>query len=74
LRAPDWLIGFERAEGINRFGAIAANEEAVMTDAMEALGQNVDGEAADELVDVEKKTASTAFRGMRKRGHGQIRV
>jgi hypothetical protein len=34
------------------FGAIAAGEQAVVADAVEAFGQDVDEEAADELIDV----------------------
>ena len=35
-------------------GAIAVGEEAVVTDAVQAFRQDVDQEAADELVDVER--------------------
>src|SRR5271166_3167145 len=39
---------------LDRFGAIAAGEQAVVADAVEALGQDVDEETADELSDVER--------------------
>src|SRR5262249_42818105 len=42
------------AYGRDRFGAIAAGEQAVVADAVEALGQDVGEEAADELIDVER--------------------
>src|SRR5713226_3753465 len=44
----------ELARPRNRLGAIAAGEQAVVADAMEALGQYVDEKAADELADVER--------------------
>src|SRR5215813_14523617 len=43
----------ELAHVLDGFGAIAAGENAVVADAVEALGQDVDEEAADELADVE---------------------
>jgi hypothetical protein len=44
----------ELARRRDRLGAIAAGEQAIVADAMEALGQDVDEEAADELADVER--------------------
>jgi hypothetical protein len=41
----------ELMRGLDRFGAIGAREQAVVADAVEALGQEVDEKAADELVD-----------------------
>ena len=41
----------ELAQVLDGFGAIAAGEQAVVSDAVEALGQDVDEEAADELAD-----------------------
>jgi hypothetical protein len=40
----------ELPHGVDRFGTIAAGEQAVMADAVEAPGQDVDEEAADELI------------------------
>src|SRR5215470_17870170 len=39
----------ELTHSVDRFGAIAAGEQAVVADAVEALGQDVDEETADEL-------------------------
>src|SRR6202795_2616788 len=44
----------EFARSHDRFGAVRAGEQAVVADAMEALGQQVDEEPADELADVER--------------------
>ena len=41
----------ELSHGFHRFGAIAAGEQAIVTDAMETLGEDVGEEAADELAD-----------------------
>ena len=49
-----WVQIQELTHVLDRFGAIAAGEQAVVADAVEALGQNVDEEAADELIDVER--------------------
>src|SRR5262245_7504292 len=49
-----WVEVQELTHGVNRFGAIAAGEQAVVADAVKALGQDVDEEAADELVDIER--------------------
>ena len=46
-----WVQVQKLTHGVNRMCAIAAGEEAVMADAVEALGQDMDEEAADELVD-----------------------
>ena len=43
----------EFAHGFDRFVAIGAGELAVVTDAVETLGEDVAEEAADELADVE---------------------
>jgi len=40
--------------GLDRFGAIGAGEQAVVADAVEALGQDVDEKPADELVDSQR--------------------
>src|SRR3974377_166157 len=50
----------ELPHGVNRFGAIAAGEQAVVADAVEALGQGVDEETADELIDVERHRGVSA--------------
>jgi hypothetical protein len=39
----------ELTHGLHRFGAIGAGEQAIVTDAMETLGEDVGEEAADEL-------------------------
>src|ERR1700694_2786345 len=44
----------EFARSRDRFGAIRAGEQAVVADAMEAFGEHVDEEPADELADVER--------------------
>src|SRR5262245_58457820 len=44
----------ELPHGVDRFGAIAAGEQAILAYAVKALGQDVDEEAADELVNVER--------------------
>ena len=49
-----WVEVQEFTHGLNGLDAIAASKQAVVTDAVEALGQDVDEEAADELVDVER--------------------
>src|SRR5258708_4877520 len=69
-RLGEWLrrrrIDFDRGFGCrrcqsqefahlrDRLGAVRAGEQAVVADAMEAFGQYVDEEAADELADVER--------------------
>ena len=69
-RLSDWLGGrridlggfFERRRGQaqefacsrDRLGAVGAGEQAVVADAMEALGQHMDEKPADELADVER--------------------
>src|SRR5215813_160935 len=55
-----WVEVQELTHGLDGLGAIAAGEQAVMANAMEALGQDVDEEAADELVDVERHGGVTA--------------
>ena len=61
-------VGVDRFDGINGdygqreqlagagdvVGPLAAGEQAIVADAMEACGQHVDEEAADELVDGER--------------------
>src|ERR1700757_370603 len=54
LLSRRWGEVQELAHGVNRFGAIAAGEQAIVAYAVEALGQDVDEEAADELVNVER--------------------
>jgi hypothetical protein len=44
----------EFAHPRDRLGAVRAGKQAVVADAMEAFGQHVDQEAADELADVER--------------------
>jgi hypothetical protein len=44
----------EFAHSRDRLGAVCAGEQAVAADAMEAFGQHVDQQAADELADVER--------------------
>src|SRR5215468_7002659 len=51
----------ELAHVLDGFGAIAAGEQAVVADAVEALGQDVDEEAADELADVERHGGVAAW-------------
>jgi len=41
----------ELTHGLHRFGAIAAGEQAIVTDAVEAFGEDVGEKAADELAD-----------------------
>ena len=48
----------EFTHGFDRFGAIGAGEQAVVTDAVETLGEDVAEEAADELADVERHGCS----------------
>src|SRR5215813_5385165 len=44
----------ELAHVLDGFGAIAAGEQAVVANAVEALGQDVDEETADELAGIER--------------------
>lgn len=39
----------------DRLGPVRAGEQAVVADAMEAFGQHVNEEAADELADIERR-------------------
>jgi hypothetical protein len=56
----DRLLGHRRgqtqelARPRDRLGAVGAGEQAIVADAMEALGQHVDEEAADELACIER--------------------
>jgi hypothetical protein len=56
----DRLLGHRRGQTQelarlrDRLGAIAAGEQAVVADAMEAFGQHVDEKPADELADIER--------------------
>src|SRR5205085_3156835 len=50
-----WVgYGEEPAGQCNVVGPVGIGEEAVMTDAMKSVGQDMDQEAADELVGVER--------------------
>ena len=53
----------ELAHMLDGFGAIAAGEQTVVADAVEALGQDVDEETADELACV-KRHRSVAARSL----------
>ena len=44
----------ELTRGFHRFGATAAGEQAIVTDAVETLGEDVAEEAADKLADAER--------------------
>ena len=44
----------ELTHRLHRFGAIAASEQAIVTDAVETLGEDVGEEAADKLADAER--------------------
>jgi len=44
----------ELTHGLKRLRAIGAGERAIVTDAMETLGEDMGEEAADELADVER--------------------
>src|SRR5258708_10306486 len=56
--------GWGQVEGLahrgDGFGAIAAGEQAVVADAMEALGQGVDEETAGEMIDRARKPRCSA--------------
>jgi hypothetical protein len=54
--------------------AIALGEETVMTDAMEAVGQNVQQEAADELMSGEARDLSVAVATIIFIGEGDLVV
>ena len=63
-----WVgYGEEPAGQCNVVGPVGIGEEAVVTDAMKSVGQDMDQEAADELVGVErhKLIASAAMRKYR---------
>jgi hypothetical protein len=54
LLSRRWGEVQERPHSLDRLGAIAASEQAVVANAVEALGQDVDEEAADELANIER--------------------
>ena len=54
LRVHGWSQVQELTHGLHRFGAIAAGEQTIVTDAMETLGEDVGEEAANELADLER--------------------
>jgi hypothetical protein len=60
LEAAPVAGAVELEHGVDRFGAIAAGEQAVVADAVEALGEDVDEETANELIDVERHRGVSA--------------
>ena len=54
VRVDGWSQVQELTHRLDRFGAIAAGEQAIVTNAMETLGEDVGEEAADELADLER--------------------